>query len=157
VGQAGFAHYFGWVVPEQKRVFFTEDRGNGNWMVSQSLEDGALRDLSPLPRGSNHVRYTRNGDFAIFHNTLDDRRKIYLQNTATGALRVLASGEEDIGFPHFSRDDKWIAAEVTHRTSGGDDVVVIPANGGEPEVIVKSDQPSYAAGWMPDNDRILYA
>ena len=33
----------------------------------------------------------------------------------------------------------------------------MPASGGPIDVILKSDEATYAAGWMPDNDRILFA
>jgi Tol biopolymer transport system component len=87
----------------------------------------------------------------------EDRRRLFQQDTATGARKLIASGPEDDGFARFSRDDKWVSVEVTHRPKGGDDIGVMPAGGGPMQIILKADQPSYAAGWMPDGDRILFA
>jgi len=33
----------------------------------------------------------------------------------------------------------------------------VPASGSEPAVVLRSRQSTLSAGWMPDNDRILFA
>jgi Tol biopolymer transport system component len=113
--------------------------------------------VAALPPGAAQVAFSRDGTRAVFHDLRDDRRQVYIQDTATGAQRVIASGPEDVGFARFSRDDAWISLEISHRPKGGDDIAFMPANGGPMRVILISDQSSYSAGWMPDNDRILFA
>src|SRR5262249_18569385 len=121
---------------------------------SWNLIDGALSSFSEIPKSSNQVSFAPDGAAAAFHDDRDGRQRVYLQSVMTGVRRVIASGNEDVGYPRFSRDGKWIVVEVTH-ADGGNDIAVLPAAGGEMEVILKSDQPTFSGGWMPDNDHIL--
>jgi Tol biopolymer transport system component/DNA-binding winged helix-turn-helix (wHTH) protein len=156
-GSAGSAQYWGSLTADNGRVCFAETRDETQRTVSQSLADGALRELSELPAGATQIAYSRDCGVAIFHSDLDERRKVYLQDTVTGTLRVIASGPEDVGFARFSRDDRWISVGIAHETLGGSELAVLPADGGSLEVILKSDQPTFHGGWMPDNDRLLVA
>jgi len=139
------------------RLVAVQNAAGSSRLVSRSLADGATQPLSGLAPGVAQVAVSPDCRQVVFHDNFEDRRRVYLQDAATGARRVMASGPEDIGFARFSRDGKWISLEITHRPRGGDDLAVMPAAGGPFEVILKSDQPSYAAGWMPDNDRVLFA
>ena len=154
---ARFQHTYSSLSADNSHVFFSEKRDDGSFLMSQQISDGARKEHSRLPDGASQLVWSRDGSRVLYHNTLEGRRQVYMQDTATGARRVIASGDEDYGFPRFSRDEQWISVEITHRPRGGDDIGVMPASGGPIEIILKSDQPSYAAGWMADNDRILFA
>jgi Tol biopolymer transport system component len=157
VGSADADQYYGGVSADNSRMFFVERRNDQLQIVSQRFADGASQHVAALPPGAAQVAFSRDGTRAVFHDLRDDRRQVYIQDTATGAQRVIASGPEDVGFARFSRDDAWISLEISHRPKGGDDIAFMPANGGPMRVILISDQSSYSAGWMPDNDRILFA
>lgn len=157
VGSADFAQTYGSMSSDNRRISFVETRGTEQRLVSYTLEDGSSRQLSRLPDGAAQVSCSPDCSRVLFHNVFEERRQLYLQEAATGARRVIASGPEDIGFARFSRDGRWIGLEITHRPRGGDDIAVMPAAGGPWQVILKADQPTYVAGWMPDNDRILFA
>jgi len=102
------------------------------------------------------VAFAPDGMRMAFHNDFDERSKVYLQDLSGGPPRVVASGTEDVGYARFSRDGRWLSVEVSH-PGGGDDVAVLPSAGGPLDVILSSTQSSFSAGWMPDNDRILFA
>jgi Tol biopolymer transport system component len=167
VGKAGTARNYGTLNRDNSRVLLveflspdaTEDGPPlpGRQVVAQSLKDGSSRRFGELTPGANQVAFSSDGILAVYHDDFEERRQVYLQNVASGVRRVLTSGPEDIGFPRFSRNDEWISVEITHRTSGGSDLAILPATGGPLEVILRSDQPTFSAGWMPDNDRILFA
>jgi Tol biopolymer transport system component/DNA-binding winged helix-turn-helix (wHTH) protein len=157
VGSTDADQYYGGVSADNGRAFFVEQRNDQLQIISQRFADGSSQHMTTLPPGAAQVAFSRDGTRVLFHNVLDERRQTFIQDTATGARRVIASGPEDVGFARFSRDDAWISLEISHRPKGGDDIAVMPASGGPLRVIMKSDLPSYSAGWMPDNDRILFA
>ena len=154
---AEFQHTYSSLSADSSRVFFSEKRNDGSYLMTQQLGDGARRQHSRLPDGASQLIWSSDGSRVLYHDVLEGRRQVYVQDTATGARRVLVSGDEDYGFPRFSRDERWISFEITHRPRGGDDIGIMPASGGPIEVILKSDEPTYASGWMADNDRILFA
>jgi Tol biopolymer transport system component/DNA-binding winged helix-turn-helix (wHTH) protein len=148
---------YGCLSSDNSHAFFAEYRNReGRWMA-QSLADGALRQLVELPPGATSISCSRDGTSVVFHDFLEERRRVYRLDVQSGVPRVLAAGAEDVGYARFSRDDKWISVEVFHRPLGGNDVAVLPADGGPLDVVLKSDQPTFTGGWMPDNDRILFA
>lgn len=157
VGHAEATQLYGGLMRDNRRACFAEERGRRTYAVIQDLVDGAIKTLSELPASVAQLSWSSDCRVALYHDESDDRRQLYRQDTDTGARKVIATGPEDMGFARFSRDDKWISVEVTHRPKGGDDIAVMPAEGGPMQVILKADQPSYAAGWMPDADRVLFA
>lgn len=157
LGAADATQVYGGFRADNAGTCFVQDRGPDRFIVTQSLADGSMKTLSPLPLGASQVAWSSDCKLAIFHNDFEDRRQLYVQDAATGTRKVIATRPEDVGFARFSRDDKWISVEITHRPQGGDDVAVMPATGGPLQVILKSDQPTFAGGWLPDGDRILVA
>ena len=157
VGAADAAQTYGGVTSDNSAMCFVEDLGPNRHIVVQNLLDGSMKTMSTLPPGAAQIGWSRDCRTALFHDVFEDRRRLYQQDTATGTRKVIASGPEDMGFGRFSRDDQWISVEITHRPKGGDDIGVMPAGGGPVQIVLKSDQPTYAAGWMPDGDRILFA
>jgi Tol biopolymer transport system component len=157
VARPDAARLQGALTTDGRAVFYREFADGKVWVGMQRLDDGASRRLSELPVGANQISFSRDGALALFHDDRDDRRQVYLQETATGARRVIASGPEDVGYARFSRDDRWIALEITHRERGGTSIATMSASGGPYEVILESDQPVFPGGWMPDHVRILAA
>ena len=139
------------------RVLVLQQRGSLGQLAAYRLADGGLQRLSDLPTGASQIAASPDCGLVVFHSNLEDRRQVYLQDASSGSRRVIAATAEDVGFGRFSRDGKWISVEVTHRPRGGDDIAVMPAGGGPLEIIMTADQSSFAAGWMNDNDRILFA
>jgi Tol biopolymer transport system component/DNA-binding winged helix-turn-helix (wHTH) protein len=156
IGSAAEAQNFASFSSDGNRVFFVAFSQKNGTIRSWNLTDGAVSNFSGIPVGTNQLIFSPDGKTAAFHDDRDDRRRVYFQDVATGARQIVASGKEDVGYPRFSRDGKWVSVEVSHE-NGGNDIAVLPATGGPMEVIVRSTQPSFAAGWMPDNDRILFA
>jgi Tol biopolymer transport system component len=157
VGAAEAAQTYGGVTSDNSLTCFVEDLGPNRHIVVQSLLDGSMKTMSTLPPGAAQIAWSRDCRTALFHDVFEDRRQLYQQDVATGTRKVIASGSDDMGFGRFSRDDQWISVEITHRPKGGDDIGVMPAGGGPMQIVLKADEPTYAAGWMPDGDRILFA
>ncbi len=145
------------LTPDNQVVFFV-DRGGGKVrLMSQSLIDGASRELGELPRGTTHVMCSPDCSLVTFQNELDERTTAYIQDTAAGSRRVLVPGGQAVGYPWFSRDGKWITVERRDLSTGGSELSVLPAGGGGAQVVLRSDQPTFTGGWMPDNDGLLFA
>jgi Tol biopolymer transport system component/DNA-binding winged helix-turn-helix (wHTH) protein len=148
---------YGCLTADNSHALFAEYRDRKGRLMSQRLADGALQQLTELPPYAANIACSRDGTSLVFHDLFAERRKVYRLDLQAGAPRVIATGGEDIGYARFSRDDKWISVEVFHRPLGGNDVAVLSAEGGPLDVVLKSDQPTFTGGWMPDNDRILFA
>jgi len=161
VGPSGLACFFAGISPDNSRAFVAafqdHSRKTPGRLIAHRLGDGASSDLTDLPPGSSHWTCSRDCGLVAFHGDFDGRRRVYIKDTATGSTRVIASGSEEVGFPVFSRDNQWISVEVRGRIAGGNDIGIAPANGGPLQVLLRSDEPAYASGWMPDNDRVLFA
>jgi Tol biopolymer transport system component/DNA-binding winged helix-turn-helix (wHTH) protein len=147
---------FGAVNAANDSVFFLQGGSVEGKIFQQNLIDGSSKEFSAVPRGANQFSFSPNGAAVVYHSDRDQKRQVYWQDVMSGTRRVLASGPEAIGFPRFSRDGAWVSFEISHR-AGGDDIGVVAAAGGPIETILRSDEPTFVSGWMPDNDRILFA
>ena len=58
--------------------------------------------------------------------------------------------------PRWSNDDRWIAFQRSDPAEFNDYVAVIPANGGEPRDIARSEALNGLA-WTPDGSRVVYS
>ncbi len=70
-------------------------------------------------------------------------------------LRALTPAGRIIGFPCWSPDGRWIAAEENKH--GGSTLVVVPSAGGEIRTIASEFTHYFTYDWSPDSDRILFA
>jgi Tol biopolymer transport system component/DNA-binding winged helix-turn-helix (wHTH) protein len=167
VGPGDELQNFGSFSPDNNRVFYLGFENKLRPLFrAWNLADGSASTLgdvdksadstTPRGRGLNQLVFSPDGSKVVFHDDRDKRLQVYLQNVSSGERRVITSGPEDVGYPRFSRDGKWLSVEIPHRT-GGDDIGVLPAEGGPMEVILHTNQPSFSAGWMADNDRVLFA
>jgi Tol biopolymer transport system component/DNA-binding winged helix-turn-helix (wHTH) protein len=72
-----------------------------------------------------------------------------------GPAHTLTPADRDIGFPFWSPDGRWIAAE--ERKAGATTLVVIPSKGGEIRTLASEFRQYYPYDWSPDGDRIAFA
>jgi Tol biopolymer transport system component/DNA-binding winged helix-turn-helix (wHTH) protein len=161
VGPAGLAGFFSGISGDNGRAFVaafgdSSRRATGR-LVAHRFADGASSGLSELPPRSSHWICASDCGVVAFHSDLDGHRRVYVKDTATGSVRVVDADGADVGFPSFSRDNRWMSVEIRRRITGGDDLAILPTDGGPLEVLLRSDEPTFASGWMPDNDRILFA
>jgi Tol biopolymer transport system component len=70
-------------------------------------------------------------------------------------VREVTPAGRSIGFPAWSPDGKWIAAQ--ERIEGATRLVILPAEGGEIRTLVSDPVESWANSWSPDGDRIVFA
>ena len=69
--------------------------------------------------------------------------------------RLAALAGYDVGYGHYSPDEKWVGMNV--QPPGNSMVGVIPAQGGTPQILLDRPGLAYPYGWASDNDRILFA
>jgi Tol biopolymer transport system component/DNA-binding winged helix-turn-helix (wHTH) protein len=156
-GPRDATQFYGGFTADNAAVLFAEWRGDKAQLWRERLSDGARERLADLPRPVDQIGWSADGSRLVYHDDKEPRRRLYLQDVRSGARQVVAEGAEDYGFGRFSRDDRWISMEISHRARGGDDIGVVPSSGGPIDVILRSTQPTFASGWMPDHDRILFA
>ena len=83
------------------------------------------------------------------------REGLVVIDVATGAARNLTPRGRNIGFPAWSPDDRWIAAE--ERFGGRDSAVVVDVATGAVRLLVDVPGRSWPHDWAPDNDRVVFA
>jgi len=80
---------------------------------------------------------------------------LWLYSMADGSAKQLTFDQESLGFPSWSPDGKWIAAELKRK----DDtyVVLIPVDGGELIQLNSDRGQSWPGSWSVDGDKITFA
>jgi TolB protein len=71
------------------------------------------------------------------------------------APKQVTSGHEDIGYPCWSRDGRWLAIEI--KSGGQTHVAVLPSSGGTPARLTSGPGQNWPHSWAPDSDRIALA
>jgi len=79
---------------------------------------------------------------------------LWLVSAAGGVARRITSAPGNELSPKFSPDGKWIAFTASY--DGGQNVYVIPSEGGEPVRLTYLSAPAQVVCWTPDGQRIVY-
>ena len=80
---------------------------------------------------------------------------LWVSSTTDGAIaRRLTSHQGLEARPRISPDGKWVA--FTGQYDGGDNIYVVPIEGGEPRRVTFDAEPDQCVGWTPDG-KIMYA
>ncbi len=81
---------------------------------------------------------------------------LFLMNLDTEETVPFISGDVNIGSPHFSPDDKYIAFTTSRGKKAKTQVWAIPVNGGEAQVITDSKTGVSSFSWSADGNSIFY-
>ncbi len=146
-----------WTLDSAAIVYFTASAGGAG--------EGTLWEVPALGGAARRiVTATSGGDLshdgkrlAVFQ--LDAGRTVLSiltrDGSATTRRTTLPLGSIYLN-PRWSNDDRWIAFQRSDPAEFNHYVAVIPANGGEPRDIARSDALSGLA-WTPDGSRVVYS
>ena len=105
---------------------------------------------------------SQNGTRLLRQPTLSDRQIAFVYGAdiwlsdkdGNNVIRITSTPAVESD-PHFSPDGNWIA--FTSNRSGVSAVYVVSNNGGTPKRLTWHPSSSFARGWTPDGEKILYA
>lgn len=102
-----------------------------------------------------YARLSPDGAQLAFNFRSEGTINVWTFSLATGESKALTFDQEMIGFPTWSPDGKFVAAEMKR----GDDrhLVVIPRAGGAWEQVTNTPGQSWPGGWSPAGDKIAFA
>jgi Tol biopolymer transport system component len=112
-------------------------------------------DLKMDLRHADRMKFSPDGSMMAAHVTTPAGFQIVVEDLATHVVRRLTPAEGNYGFPCWSRDGNWIAAE--DRTGGRTSLVYLPAKGGEIRRVNLPMTQTMVHDWSPDSTRIAFA
>jgi hypothetical protein len=152
------AHYFPQFSADGQSVMFFADGGDAahGAVKKVRLSDRTTQTANVTGLQGIAAAYSGNGDRFLANDLSGPEMTLNAVSLATGkTTRLAAKPGHDVGYGQYSPDEKWIAVDV--QPPGNSFVGVLPASGGEPEVLLDRPGLAYPHGWAADNDRILFA
>jgi Tol biopolymer transport system component len=134
-----------------------EVQKDGEWSYWLAPLQGRPERLNPALdlKKADRLRLSSDGTMLAAHMTTPNGLQVVTGGVRGGAVRVLTPPARNIGFPCWSPDGRWIAAQ--ERLKGDSTLVVVRSTGGEIRTIAKEFTQYYAYDWSPDGDRIVFA
>ena len=128
------------------------ERGEFSWV------DIASRRMTPAGLAVGDIRNARlspDSQRLAFHRIDPDGKMSVWTGGFDGSRTKVASDEEAVSYPVWSRDGTWLALEIKR----GDQthIGIVPSAGGAVTQITSERGQSWAHSWAPDNDRIAFA
>jgi Tol biopolymer transport system component len=131
----------------------------GHWRA------GGLYAIDPQTRQEHQVAPIERS-FETFDLSPDNRRVVFNSTTGgvvnlwmlqldDGKTKQLTFDRELLGFPSWSPDGKWIAAEM--KRGPETNIVLVPSAGGPVKQITSGPGENWPHSWSPSGDRIFYA
>lgn len=106
-------------------------------------------------RYADRMKLSPDGTKLAAHVPTPAGLQVVVEDLATHAIRRLTPAEGNFGFPSWSRDGRWIAAQ--DRAGGRNAIVYLPADGGEIRRLNIPMSQAMAHDWSPDSNRIAFA
>jgi Tol biopolymer transport system component/DNA-binding winged helix-turn-helix (wHTH) protein len=126
-----------------------------NKLVSVDLSTRERKVVANVDDDSGEFALSPDGSETAVNTLIDGAPSIRLMNMANGAMRPLTTSGEQIAYPSWSPDGKFIAAEGV---KGADnDVVVVEVATGKVEELVPFHGKQWVRDWSPDGDKVFFA
>ncbi len=138
--------------PDGKRIGY-ESRATGTFQAGVvDLESGRNTPIPSPGHSTKFVAFSPAGQYLIDEFGADMRIDVAVFDPASGKERTVAQNVNSIG---FSSDGKWIGLfETPPRVGAPQRILVVPAEGGEPQPIYTG--PARAPFFAPDPTRVIF-
>jgi TolB protein len=144
-------------LPGDAELAFLSDRGGAPALWACRLDGSGARALASLDATVDSVRVAPDGRRAAYHATeADGSVDVWLVDLVNGERRRLTDDPELVGFPCWSPDGLWLAAE--QKRDDDDRVVLIDLEGDDGEVRVLTPEHGRFWPWSfsPEGRRIAF-
>ncbi len=144
---------------DSTEVVYRSERDGGSQLYAYSFTTNAERPVAHSAHPATDIdlvpTYSPDGKLLAF---LRNRRELHVVTLATGAEKVVATGEIDDSALAWSPDSHWIAYVPTG-TNAFTNLWVVPADGASPSreiTFLANGQNASHIAWAPDGKYILF-
>ena len=142
--------------PDSRRVLFLRAPAKGpSALYSVDIETRRPVRVADLDQDISRFELSPDGTQLVFASSVRGVINLWLMDMANGKPRQLTFDKEMVGFPAWSRDGKFIAAEV--RRGEDTNIAVISSGGGPLTQLTFGHGEHWLYSWTPDGDKILFA
>ncbi len=106
-------------------------------------------------RNADRLRLSRDGTTLVAQITTPVGLQLVVTPLRGGPVRAITPANRNVGFPLWSPDGRWVAAQ--ERLKGRSTLVVVPSAGGEIKTLAREFTQYFAFDWSMEGDRILFA
>lgn len=144
-----------WVGKELTLAYVVQRDGKQTYWITPLQGNPERVNTALDPGHAESLRLSFDGTMLAGHVRTQSGFQVVAGGLRGGAIRALTPANRNIGFPCWSPDGHWIAAEeLMHGTST---LVVLPSAGGEIRTLAKDFTQYFVYDWSPDSKRIVFA
>jgi Tol biopolymer transport system component/DNA-binding winged helix-turn-helix (wHTH) protein len=144
-----------WVGKELKLAYQARRNGELGYWVAPLQGRPERLDIASELQHADRWRLSSDGTMLAAHVRTPKGLRVMVTGLRSHSLRTLTPVTRNIGFPCWSPDGRWIAAE--EQMQGRTSLVVLPSVGGEIRTLGREFTQYFVNDWSPDSDRILFA
>jgi Tol biopolymer transport system component len=137
--------------PDGHRILFE----SGTKLLSVDSETREQRLVMEMKQDFGEIRLSPDGTQLALNSSVAGVVNIWRMDMVNGKMKQLTFDPELCGFPAWSPDGKYIAAEVKHGADNS--IVVLPSGGGAVTQLIPYHGQQWPQSWSPDGDKILFA
>lgn len=104
---------------------------------------------------ADRMKLSPDGSMMLAHVSTAAGFQVVVEDLATHVIRKLTPAESSYGYPSWSKDGKWIAAE--QRVGGRNEAVYLSSGSGEIRKLNTGVEQALVHDWSPDSDKISFA
>ena len=119
------------------------------------METRQQKFIAELPAEFDFPSMSPDGTKVALNVTTGGITNVWALDLATQKPKQLTFDKESIGFPAFSPDGKFIAAQNQHGADNG--IVILPSEGGPVAQLTPVHGQQWSHGWSADGDKVLFA
>jgi Tol biopolymer transport system component/tRNA A-37 threonylcarbamoyl transferase component Bud32 len=137
-----------------KRIYLTSNRSGNNDIWSMPAEGGELRQLTTTPEVDGSPSLSPDGNTIAFKSGRSGKGEIWTMPSAGGPARQITHDESPKWWPTWSPDGQTLAYVCQDSTSKLN-LCVVPAQGGEPQLVPTGPNNVFRVLWWPDGQSLV--
>jgi Tol biopolymer transport system component len=144
-----------WFAKQLVCGFATSGKNSGVFLLAPLDGPSRVLDTKMDLERVSRLHISPDGTRLVAHSGGPNDYQLVVEDLSTGTVRPITPAGRSIGYPVWSPDGRWIAAQ--ERVRDGTTLVILPAEGGEIRTLVSEPVDSWANSWSPDGTRIAFA
>ena len=136
--------------PDGRHILFFARRG----LYSVDTQTRAQEHVADFTGPPGKFALSPDGTQVALNPAVGGVVNIWLMNLATQARKQITFDKEMLGFPSWSRDGKFLAAEL--QRGADSNVVILPSSGGAFTQLTFDHGSNWPTGWSADDDKVIF-